>query len=346
MSLSMKILFHNYYNSLNINNKLFADNNSSIGDNLLKPFNELSKFYQNKGISVGTYAKINPEEADIFVFIDYPKNDDPIFEVAKKSTGKKIYLLVLESPIVNLNNFNTDLHDIFEYVFTWSDDQVKANPAKYKKIFYSYEIPNTFPNNVRDKLCTIISGNKLSRLPNELYSERMSCIKWFEKNASNDFDLYGTDWDIIKFNNDTLTGRILNKTNKKFKLFKQKFSVYKGTVESKHTTLSEYKFCICFENVYNHNGYITEKIFDCFFAGNIPIYKGAKNVLDYIPQNCFIDYNQFNSVKEMYTYIKSLSASCIEEYQENIKNYLKSTEIQNFSIQNFSETIVKYTTQI
>lgn len=36
-------------------------------------------------------------------------------------------------------------------------------------------------------------------------------------------------------------------------------------------------------------GYITEKIFDCFFPGVIPIYWGAENVTDYIPQDTFID---------------------------------------------------------
>ena len=48
-------------------------------------------------------------------------------------------------------------------------------------------------------------------------------------------------------------------------------------------------FAICYENARDIPGYITEKIFDCFFAGCVPIYwGGAPNVTDHIPANTFI----------------------------------------------------------
>jgi hypothetical protein len=52
--------------------------------------------------------------------------------------------------------------------------------------------------------------------------------------------------------------------------------------------LNKYKFVICFENSYS-NGYITEKIFNCFFARTIPIYKGDPDVCKYIRPSCFVD---------------------------------------------------------
>lgn len=55
-------------------------------------------------------------------------------------------------------------------------------------------------------------------------------------------------------------------------------SAYGGEVFSKHDTLSKYKFSVCFENGKNLSGFITEKIFDCFSAGTIPIYWGADNI--------------------------------------------------------------------
>jgi hypothetical protein len=42
-------------------------------------------------------------------------------------------------------------------------------------------------------------------------------------------------------------------------------------VDSKKNTLEKYKFSICYENARDIPGYITEKIFDCFFAGCVPI---------------------------------------------------------------------------
>lgn len=337
----MKVLFHNFYNTLNENNSLFENENSAIGDNLLRPFNALVSAFEEQKISVGTYSKIPLNEADAFVFIDYPKAHDQVFEYAKKTVGKKKYLIILESPIVNLDNFNTKLHSIFDIIFTWSDEMVESNPAKYKKIFYSYDIPNTITIGKRNRLCTVISGNKLSTLPNELYSERLKCIQWFEKNAPSDFDLFGTNWEIVKFESETLKGKLLNRINKKFKLFKYNFKVYKGKVNRKNEVLARYNFCLCFENVANHKGYITEKIFDCFFAGTIPIYKGANNILKYIPQKCFIDYNQFNSTAELYKYISELNENEIISYQKNIHDYLNSIEIQQFSINTFCQTLVK-----
>ena len=40
-------------------------------------------------------------------------------------------------------------------------------------------------------------------------------------------------------------------------------------------------------------GYITEKIFDSFAAWCVPVYWGASNVTDYIPEGCFIDRRKF-----------------------------------------------------
>jgi hypothetical protein len=60
---------------------------------------------------------------------------------------------------------------------------------------------------------------------------------------------------------------------------------------------NKYKFILCFENSYQ-NGYVTEKIFNCFFAGTIPIYMGAPNILDYFSESCFINVNNINTNNE------------------------------------------------
>ena len=53
---------------------------------------------------------------------------------------------------------------------------------------------------------------------------------------------------------------------------------------------SQYKFIICFENS-KTDGYITEKIFNVFLSGSIPIYDGADNIKDYINSGTFIQYD-------------------------------------------------------
>lgn len=60
---------------------------------------------------------------------------------------------------------------------------------------------------------------------------------------------------------------------------------------------NKYKFILCFENSYQ-NGYVTEKIFNCFFSGAIPIYNGAPNILDYFSESSFINVNNTNTKNE------------------------------------------------
>ena len=68
--------------------------------------------------------------------------------------------------------------------------------------------------------------------------------------------------------------------------------------------INDYKFVFVFENTEKINGYITEKIFDVFYGGSIPIYFGAENIEDYIDSKCFIDFRKFQSLGDLYFYLK------------------------------------------
>ncbi len=67
-------------------------------------------------------------------------------------------------------------------------------------------------------------------------------------------------------------------------------------------------------------GYITEKILDCFTSGIVPIYAGAPNVKQYIPENTFIDYFQFETLEELDDFFKK------GLQRRNIKNYLQAAD--------------------
>ena len=75
-----------------------------------------------------------------------------------------------------------------------------------------------------------------------------------------------------------------------------RYPSYAGEISSKRAILEQYKFSICYENMSDMPGYITEKIFDCFFAGCVPIYLGASNMTDYIPGGTFIDKRKFSGL--------------------------------------------------
>lgn len=152
-------------------------------------------------------------------------------------------------------------------------------------------------------------------LKEELYSLRRSAICYFSQ--FEDFKLYGRGWDKKLFG-------ISNYE------FKSALSVYKGPVEDKISTLSNFKFSICFENA-TFGGYITEKIFDCFFAGCIPIYYGAIDINQFIPKHCFIDFRDFNGFAELNVFLREINENQFKEYQDSIQDFLDSDKFLIFS---------------
>lgn len=333
-----KIIFHNYYEELNKNNAMFVNSNVTIGDDLLKPMMELEKYASTKGVTVGTHAAINVNEADAFVFIDMPRQKDRTFQAALGS-GKPMYLIMAESKIVRPANYDVNNKLLFRKMFTYDDSLVDGE--KYLKINYSFVFPKDINRNldVKNKLCVIIAGNKKLNHPQELYSEREKAIRWFEINHPEKFDLYGVGWDEFTFGGPKPIA-YLNMIRPLRRLLAPYYPSYRGPVDRKKSVLEKYKFSICYENTKGIPGYITEKIFDCFFSGCVPIYLGANNIKDHIPEECFIDRGKFSSYEQLYDFLVSMTNDDYLRYLDAIENYLKSSRSHEFTCDYYSRTIV------
>ena len=310
---------------------------------------DLDFFYQVKGIldklnyKVGTQDVVDEETSDYIISLDY-RND------FKKNKGKNI-LIALESIAAVPQTIKHSYMGKFDYVFTWNKDFI--DNLKIFPLNYSYVIdPIEFIDfeHKKNLICNF-SANKFSNHINELYSERVKAIEYFNLNHPKEFDLYGFGWNrslkypkmynFFKKMNKTKYLRGLKKIIEYSGLFNNilytKYSVYKGSVQSKLDTLKYYKFSICYENVLNINGYLTEKIFDCFKAGVIPIYLGPDNIKDIIPSNTFIDKREFESYEDLYSFIKKMTATEYRDYIANIKKYLHSSEIKQYKSANTAD---------
>ena len=62
--------------------------------------------------------------------------------------------------------------------------------------------------------------------------------------------------------------------------------------------ISSYKFVLCKENS-TREGYLTEKIFNAFMAGTIPIYIGPPDMDNYINPECYIDASKDDWMVEL-----------------------------------------------
>lgn len=318
-------------------------------DNILYAFYLLREEMRKNSIELSTQDITPIEDAEIVIFNDMPAI------IPQKKPGQRFYLIAFESIAVLPRNFNMKLYKHFDKVFTWKDDIV--DNLRVFKINYSFYInPMEFLTlNDRKKMVSLVCNNKISTHNNELYSERIKVIEFFEQKHPEDLDLFGIGWDFA------FGGYYIMKILEKFHLFKffwgfikflkldflisKKYKCYRGSLSPKIPALRYYRFNICYENVYGEMGYITEKIFDCFFAGCIPIYLGAPNISDLIPTNCFIDKRNFKNYNDLYNFLKSMSEQEFNNYLKNISGFLKSEKAKCFTAEYFSEFITNNITR-
>ncbi len=251
-------------------------------------------------------------------------------EAQECGLGDKCVLFLLEPPSVNPNNWQQKLHKMFRVIFTWND--VLVDGEKFHKIRWpqARRFPHITPVPFQDKkLLVNISMNKHSRHQHALYSARSQSIRYFDRKQPAHFDLYGVGWDrptrwqewILPF-------------------MQPKYSCYRGTVKNKWDVLPYYRFALCYENIDNQAGYITEKIFDCMRADCVPIYWGAPNVTEYVHADAFIDRRRFESDAELEQYLLSVTESRYESYRQAIATYLASERFKGFLPFAFADTIV------
>jgi hypothetical protein len=295
---------------------------------------------KNNNIIVPLHKILNFDDIDLYIFIDFPNLSN---KFVKKAFDSKKYnfLITFENKLICPNNFNIKYLSLFNKVFTWNDELV--DNKKYFKYLMTYSSkPLIADFEERNKLCCMISMNKVINFNKSLYKKRLDCIKWFENNFYWEFDLYGMNWDKYYFPGPKII-RILNRVNILTKILSYNFKCYKGPItgsfKDKLEILKKYKFSIAFENAENIQGYVSEKIFHCFFALTIPIYLGASNINKYVPKECFIDMRDFNNFYDLYLYIKKMDKITYENYIDNIKCFLASKKYEMFT-NKYSSTIV------
>jgi hypothetical protein len=335
----MNIILHNSYDVMNRDENLFCKKLSAKYENNLSHFIYLKKLCTKLKINIGTYYSINLKSADTFIFIDHPKLNDPVYQFAIQNK-KDSYLVIFENSMINPFNFNQIYHTYFIKVFAWGN--LTFDNVKYIPLSYKFDIPNGvmhYKFNDR-KLLTLIAANKLFVGPGELYSTRRQIIKWFNQNYPNSFSFYGRDWNFFRLPMNSKLS-FFNKFNIPNFFEKSLLKSYAGECPSKKPILQQHLFCICFENSSNEPGYITEKIFDCFFNGCIPIYFGAPNIKEYIDESCFVDFRDFDTLRDLFNFISSFDEEMYIKYLKNINNFLNSKKGLFFSHKNFARTLLR-----
>lgn len=290
-------------------------------------FLTLKKYLKIRNISINTYDVKTSKAPYKYVYFDLPYFWNLSAWKLILTNRHKNILICNESSLIIPFNYWKIIHTFFTKVYTWYPKLV--DNRKYFKLLIPKSSVGieTKPKRFEEKkFLVIINKNTLPFFPfqllksfgRELYSERIKSMEYFEKAIPDKFFIYGRGWNKPKKNN--LTEKLFG--------FK-KYSNYKGEVDNKIELVSNFKYCLCFENLTDVDGYITEKIFDCLKARCVPIYWGASDIEKYIPEDCFIDFRDFNDYSKLLTYLESIDEKRYKRYIENIEKLLSDKKFLN-----------------
>ncbi|KKQ75904.1 MAG: Fucosyltransferase [Candidatus Woesebacteria bacterium GW2011_GWB1_38_5b] len=289
-------------------------------------FYGIDKYLKKRGLNIVTADVTTPREADYYIFCDVPYPWEVKYWILLLKHLKKSILVCFESPIINPFSHLRFIQKLFKQVYSWEDSQnLPTNVIKFY-IPQTNRDMNISPVKFTDKQFLVMINsfksshpflNFLSRYKTDLYQERLRAIGFFESNLNNEFSLYGKGWPSGTY------------------------SSYRGYVKNKIRTLRMFKYSLCFENN-PAPGYISEKIFDCFKAKCVPIYLGAPNIRDYIPESCFIDLRNFSNYQELLAFLKSISEANYERYLRSADKFLSNPKtIQTWFDPGFISKITK-----
>jgi hypothetical protein len=161
--------------------------------------------------------------------------------------------------------------------------------------------------------------NTLS-IPKVPFSEKKFCL-FTSRNSLNDNKMRAIQ-ELVKYGDVDSISNYPEITNKSCYHSKELLNVY-----------SQYKFVMCFENSHN-DGYITEKIFNVFLAGSIPIYDGPSDISKYINTAATLLFEDSNVFKK----IKLINSNKI--VYENVLNKPKISN--NYDNENWSQHLLKF----
>jgi hypothetical protein len=323
-------------------------------DDCLGPMRELRRYGLTKGIELHT-ADVVESEGMIPAFNLYVES----IPLDRSMPGINCLLLLETQLTVPINGDYSYLNQ-FDEIFTWNIDLLQEKNSGDLQAVLGHpglteiRVPNPIPENffsepssfgfaARPQFCCLIGSNRHANQHDkrELYSERVRAIRWFERRAPNQLYLYGNGWRVPQKRLGHF-GRLLYRLEKILPFLTRRpvFPSYQGPTLTKWEPLSRSRFCICFENARDISGYLTEKIFDCIFAGCIPIYWGEPNIQDWLPPECFIDFRSFKSYDDLYLHMNSMSEQDFILMQKAGREFILSHAFRCHSSASFASKVI------
>ncbi len=327
--------------------------NPLAGDNILAPFLRVREHFNRRGIAVHT-ADLIPDQPDSVrkVYVSVGRIADYHRLVRRRDITLSAFF-AFECPIVEPSLYaalpivQRHVRRIMAFCDADSLAPFTGVPVRVERYIWPQcldGINDSAWRRTDRRFLTMINANKLPRLYRaELYTERLRAVEFFHQYG--EIDLYGKGWDRapmrvgkswVPWTLRKYYDRLWEAKQRRWPdpLYAAVAAASKGTINSKAETLSRYTFAICFENMILP-GWITEKIFDCFAAGCVPVYWGDPRVTAKIPAESFIDMRQFNGFAELRQFLRGLTSDQVARYRDAARTFLESSAFDPFRPEGF-----------
>ena len=263
----------------------------------------------------------------------------------RQPAPRPCYAYLYEDPVVRPINADRAVLANYRLAFTSNEDLIdgqRIRPLLYPNDLALRDVPGW---DGRDLHCVMIASNKalLHPHPRNLHAARVAAITEFERQAPERFALYGPGWDIPAVRPGHL-GRLrkrLHEWLRRWRPAHRPFATYRGLVTHKREVLDRARFCICYENSRGSPGYLTEKIFDCFTSGCVPVYIGTRHSAHPIPPACYIDGDAFQTPADMRRFLDQVTPAQFAAYQAAMRAFLASPAAQAFTNDHWCASLVQ-----
>lgn len=306
-------------------------------DDCLRGFRLLREAVERGGGACHTHDVFlsRGEVPDVVLHLDVPR--DPAHPSLLAWRGRtERWVFLLESEVIAPWNWQRERWYPFSRVFTWHDGLADAD--RFVKLDHHVPYDRT-ARALQDRTghIAVVSGNKTVRHPLELYSTRLEAVRWADRHRPGSLDLYGTGWERR-----VLPGRVggvLSARTPLGRLLARPPAAYRGLADRKGDVLSRYRFSLCLENARDIPGYITEKMIDVMLAGAVPVYRGADNVTDHVPAECFIDVRDFDGWQALWDHLAQADDAELEQRRTAATRFLDSPTGRRWSAEHFARTV-------
>lgn len=316
------------------NDEVYVPGAGPQGGNFYLPYTMLRDRFALYGIEMHTADLVPPQQCAFELHIN----------AQHRLSGRPAYVYCYEDPLIRPVNGRRSHLLQYRKVFTSNEDLVDGD--KFLKLDYPNDLGVVpVPGWAQRSLgCVLIAANKALRRqsPRNLHQRRVDMARCFEQHAPQMFSLYGRGW-----NQPAVQPGAWGRVVKRLREWKAKvhsappaFPSWRGQIEHKSEVLRNARFAIAFENVSGSPGYITEKIFDCFVHGCVPVYLGTPGAAASIPPDCYVDARAFSSDVDLVRFLQGVNEAAFAAYQAAIKAYLASPAAYRFTQACFTHTLV------